>query len=113
MKAKELVISLTLAVMAVGGSVFAQQSGSDGNQQGENPLVFNPVKGRVGLTWKPIVDAPFVAAKDVTDQVFPEELVVGVVFGGQARAYPLNMLSGPSREIINDTVGGRTIAATW
>ena len=32
---------------------------------------------------------------------------------GQARAYPINMLTGPSREIINDVLGGVPIAATW
>ena len=42
-----------------------------------------------------------------------EELVLGVVVGGQARAYPINMLTNPKREIINDRLGGRSIAATW
>ena len=26
---------------------------------------------------------------------------------------PINMLTNPTREIINDTLGGRSIAATW
>jgi len=60
-----------------------------------------------------IVDAPFVEADAATDQVRGNELVLGVVVGGTARAYPINMLTGPSREIVNDTVGGRAIAATW
>ena len=38
---------------------------------------------------------------------------LGVEVGGEARAYPINMLSGPNREILNDTLGGRPIAATW
>ena len=41
------------------------------------------------------------------------ESVLGVVVGGQARAYPINQMTGPSREIFNDVVGGRAIAATW
>lgn len=41
------------------------------------------------------------------------ELVLGVVLNGQARAYPINMLTGPQREIINDTLGDTPIAATW
>ena len=41
------------------------------------------------------------------------ELVLGVVIGHQARAYPINMLTGPSREIFNDELGGQAIAATW
>jgi hypothetical protein len=37
--------------------------------------------------------------------------VVGVVFGGEARAYPLRLLRW--HEVVNDTVGGRTIAITY
>ncbi|GEM_PF-3589908 len=61
----------------------------------------------------PIVDAPIVAAGEVKDEVTDNELVLGVVVNGEARAYPINMLTGPSREIINDTLGGTAIAATW
>ena len=42
-----------------------------------------------------------------------QELVLGVVVGGEARAYPINQLTGPRREIINDRLGGVAIAATW
>ena len=63
---------------------------------------------------RPIVDAPVIAARDVTDEVVTNsELVLGVVVNGEPRAYPINMLTGPSREIINDELGGRAIAATW
>ncbi len=41
------------------------------------------------------------------------ELVLGVVVNGKARAYPINQLTGPMREIINDELGGTAIAATW
>ena len=63
---------------------------------------------------RPIVDAPVIAARDVTDEVVTDnELVLGVVVNGQPRAYPINMLTGPSREIINDELGGEAIALTW
>ncbi len=61
--------------------------------------------------FKPIVDAPFVAGDEGV--VRGEEMVLGVAIKGEARAYPINMLTGPSREIINDTLGGVAIAATW
>ena len=61
----------------------------------------------------PITDAPVLAASSVRDEVTGSELVLGVVIGKKARAYPINMLTGPSREIINDTLGGTAIAATW
>jgi len=60
-----------------------------------------------------IVDVPVLPADQIEDQVTDNELVLGVVVGGQARAYPINMLTGPRREIINDMLGGRAIAATW
>lgn len=37
--------------------------------------------------------------------------VVGVTINGEARAYPVPILS--DREIVNDTVGGVPIAITW
>jgi len=43
----------------------------------------------------------------------PTELVLGVSINGQSRAYPINVLTGPRREIINDGLGGVPIAATW
>ena len=60
-----------------------------------------------------IKDAKFVSAQEGDNELLPEELVLGVVLGEQARAYPINMLKGPRREIINDTLGGVPIAATW
>jgi hypothetical protein len=38
---------------------------------------------------------------------------LGIALEDQARAYPINMLTGPRREVINDTLAGREIAATW
>ena len=53
------------------------------------------------------------SAAEAGNQVRDDELVLGVAINGEARAYPINMLTNPTREIINDTVGGRAIAATW
>lgn len=50
---------------------------------------------------------------DADQILLDEELVIGVEINGQSRAYPINMMTGPSREIINDTLGGTAIAATW
>jgi hypothetical protein len=41
------------------------------------------------------------------------ELVIGVVVGGQARAYPVNLMWGPENEALNDVVAGVAVAATW
>ncbi len=62
----------------------------------------------------PPIVKPRVQPADVADQrLKKDELVLGVVIDGQARAYPLNMLTGPNREIVNDELAGQPIAATW
>ncbi len=62
----------------------------------------------------PVIQEPeTIPGKEVKEQVLESELVLGVVVGEEARAYPINMLTGPSREIINDSLGGQWIAATW
>ena len=43
----------------------------------------------------------------------PEELVLGVAINDESRAYPLNMIRGPNREVLNDTLGSTNILATW
>ena len=60
-----------------------------------------------------IADVPLLSAKDADDLLHEAELVLGVQVGEQSRAYPINVLTGPEREIINDHLGGRAIAATW
>ena len=66
-------------------------------------LVVSP---RLAITEPEIVHA---AEADLA----PRELVIGVCIDGHARAYPINQLTGPSREIINDSLGKIPIAATW
>jgi hypothetical protein len=60
----------------------------------------------------PAIDNPqFLSASQADEEYAPDELVIGVNFEGDARAYSIPFLSG--REILNDTVGGRKIAVTW
>ena len=68
---------------------------------------------RVVQSFPAIVMPDAIPADRVIDQVRDEELVLGVTLGNVARAYPINMLTRPTREIINDQLGGRAIAATW
>lgn len=41
----------------------------------------------------------------------PSDRVLGVVFNGQARAYPTRILNW--HELVNDTVGGKPILVSW
>lgn len=54
-----------------------------------------------------------VAAHDAGERVDDEELVLAVVIDQVARAYPLNIMTGPEREVFNDDLSGEPIAATW
>jgi hypothetical protein len=42
-----------------------------------------------------------------------DDVVLGVVVAGEARAYPVNLMWEPQNEVLNDTLGGAPIAATW
>lgn len=53
----------------------------------------------------------FLTAQEADQFYDPDELVMGVSFNGDSRAYSIPYLSG--REIVDDTVGGRKIAVTW
>jgi len=92
------------AVLLVGvasSSLFAQHAESE----------FRPV--RVLVRQRVITDFQVSPVSDVRDMLNPSELVLGVTVGDHSRAYPINMLTGPKREILNDTLGGKAIAATW
>lgn len=60
----------------------------------------------------PAIDDPEFLTADEADQEYaPDELVIGVSFNGESRAYSINLLS--SHEIVNDEVGGIKLSATW
>lgn len=63
----------------------------------------------------PSIDDPrFISADQADanpDEMKPDERVIGLVIDGDARAYPLNILS--NHEIVNDTVGNQPVAVTW
>ena len=60
----------------------------------------------------PSIDNPrFYDATTADSEYAPDELVLGVSFDGEARAYSTALLSG--HEIVNDVVAGKPIAVTW
>jgi hypothetical protein len=60
----------------------------------------------------PAVDHPtFVSVAEADGWLAPREPVVVVVAGGEAKAYPLQILIW--HEIVNDVVGGRPVAVTY
>lgn len=60
----------------------------------------------------PAIDNPQFLPSAVANEFYePDELVIGVEFDGDARAYSVPFLS--NHEIVNDTVSGVKIAVTW
>ena len=72
---------------------------------------FDPVRLMEQLP--PITEFELKSVAEADPEMNPEEFVIGVHINGKARAYPINMLTGPHREIINDELAGTAIAATW
>jgi hypothetical protein len=58
-----------------------------------------------------ISNAEYYSVREANQEYAPEELVIGVEFNGDARAYSVSLLS--RHEIVNETVGGVKIAVTW
>lgn len=58
-----------------------------------------------------IDDPQFLSVAEADQEYSAEELIIGVEFGREARAYSIPYLSG--HEIVNDTVAGHKIAVTW
>ena len=82
-------------------------------ETGVSPTVENYFPGRA-LAAQPVVsDFEVVSAEDASGMIDDDQLVIGVSIGKESRAYPIGMLEGPGREIINDELGGESIAATW
>ena len=60
----------------------------------------------------PAIRSPeFVSVADAEAWMNADEPIIGVEIDGNARAYPVAMLS--RHEIVNDTVGGAPLAVTW
>ena len=101
-----------LTILVIGLSAFTFAGWQSGQQDSDDDLEFNP-RVVINRSFPAIVEPDSIKAADATELVHPEELVLGIELDGVARAYPINMLNGPRREIINDKLGDRLIAATW
>jgi Protein of unknown function (DUF3179) len=64
-----------------------------------------------GVDAIPSIDRPCHERPDEATALPGSSLVIGVEHNGEARAYPVDLLS--LHEVVNDVVGGRPIAVTW
>jgi hypothetical protein len=88
-------------------------------QPSENSML-NPRRGETEAYRIPSQLLPFDGIRPVYDPVFGEvseanirdnELVMGVVINGEAKAYPVSVLK--FREMVNDEIAGIPILVTW
>ena len=111
-----LAVALALVVSGcglLGGSteVSVPNSSTSGDPEatGERDLQMVTLLPRDGI---PAIDDPrFIPVDTANEQYDDDEVVIGVEFDGDARAYSVPLLS--NHEIVNDTVGGVKIAVTW
>ena len=85
-------------------------------RQGRRPADFaNGAPGRAVMREKflPILHAPYCDAEKATRRVRDKDIVIGIKKGDKAFCYPINMLGGPQREIINEEIGGQPFAVNW
>jgi hypothetical protein len=74
-----------------------------------NPALIVTVLDRDSI--RSIDDPQFEPASIAAAGIDPDERVIGLVINGEARAYPIPILS--AHEIVNDLVGGEPVAITW
>lgn len=76
-----------------------------------NPNGFAPTS--VVAEQPPITEFEVISGKAAGGWVEDDEFVIGVVVEGEPRAYVINTMTGPHREIFNDEISGVALAATW
>ena len=100
------IIVLALLLAACSPNTEPSAAGEEG-QEPEYDIITLLPKDAI-----PSIDNPrFYSIQEADAEYEPDEVVMGVEFNGDARAYPIGLLS--SHEIVNDMVGGRPIAVTW
>jgi hypothetical protein len=57
------------------------------------------------------MDPDYLQGREADQQMSPDEPVMGILHGGEARAYSLWQLD--THEIVNDEIKGTPIAVTW
>jgi hypothetical protein len=98
---RALLVLLALLLPAAGPALAQERTNRD--QSGHTELHEPGFPPKSGLAAVPAAQA---ALRD-------DDLALGVVAGGRARAYPLNLMWEPQNEALNDTLGGEAIAVTW
>ncbi|MBT7914016.1 DUF3179 domain-containing protein [Candidatus Bathyarchaeota archaeon] len=57
------------------------------------------------------IDPKIISASEAN--LADDDLIMGAVINGDARAYPVNYMNGPYNEVVNDHLGDLPIAPSW
>ena len=108
---------IVIAVLLTLGYMVLRQFGFDSRSTQVVNVRTNEVRDFHMVTLLPrdaipaITDPSFVSAAEAMEWMDAGEGVIGLAFEGEAKAYPINMLS--RHEIVDDVVGGNAVAVTW
>jgi hypothetical protein len=102
--------SASVAVVVVSARLSYLINGQPNEEEIELPYKAVQVSGPV----RAITSVPTRSVKEAWDLLQPNELVLGVVVGDKARAYPLNFLKDIlHNEVLNDTLAEEPIVVTF
>ena len=110
-----LVALLALGLLWASGA--AQQTESERARKPDGPELHGVFYGDSMFTVLPLnairaIQSPgFVFGDMAAAQMAPEEPVIGIILGKQARAYSMWQLD--AHEIVNDRLGDKSFAVTW
>ena len=103
------------AVLAVQALVIVRIVASERASRQADEARMTPMQ-RPGVSWQrnyaqPIVRPPTLTAE--TAKLPSEEMMIGVVAGGKARAYRLSAFEGKSGHLVNDMIGGAPVSVAY
>lgn len=102
-----LAMSPAAFLLAAGPAAAAASQPEVFAEVGGDPIVTVVAPGDIPA----ILEPQLVSGEQAAAQMLPEEPVLGVTVGGEARAYSLWQLDG--HEIVNDEVGKLPIVVSW
>lgn len=103
-----------VGILVISVHVFQAETASGQRRIAPNSINVDKYEPQVAAPAFPAIEQPRAApASEANKKLRPRDLVLGIALHGKSRAYPINQLTGPSREIFNDSIGGQPIAATW
>ncbi len=114
MRSSFVVVLVAMGALACGSGNGVDSFGSSSSGGAANCLIPSSqlVNGGPGRDGIPALNRPQnVSAAGGDSFLAPDALVLGVAIGGQARAYPHNVLWW--HEIVNDELGGRAIVVSY